>query len=295
MHQFRLVWTTILFCLILWVALSQARSMGAEFFFGQGVGGKFGIHKIRTDDSLVELARQYDVGYNEITAANPKVDPFIPNTGTSITIPRLWILPDVPVRRGIVINLAEMRLYYFSSRDSKLVETFPIGIGDEGWDTPTGMYRIIEKTVNPAWHVPRSIRRQNPELPKIVPPGGDNPLGSHALRLSRGGILIHGTNRPFGIGRRVSHGCIHLYPEDIATLFSKVVLGTGVTIVHQPVKVAAINDWVVVEIHEGGGKDREQKAIDLLKRKGLLAKVDIERLKVALQVKSGMPTDITRK
>lgn len=277
------------------VGLSRQRTEGAEFFFSQGVGGVFENHTIRSDDSLVELARHYDVGYSEITAANPRVDPFIPQMGTSVTIPRIWILPDIPLQRGIVINLSEMRLYFFHPKTRELVETFPVGIGDEGWDTPTGTYRIIEKVVHPAWHVPASIRRQRPELPKVLPPGGDNPLGSHALRLSSGSILIHGTNRPFGIGRRVSHGCIHLYPEDIATLYKKVPLGTSVTIVRQQVKVAEVNGWVVVEVHGDGGSDLEHEALTLLKRRGLLAKADIGKLKVALRLNLGTPTDITRK
>ncbi len=282
-------------CTIWVVVPSQEYSLGAEYCFNQDVGGILSIHTIKSDDSLIELARRYDVGFNEITAANPKIDPFIPLAGTRVTIPRSWILPDVPQHQGIVINLAEMRLYYFTPRNRECVETFPIGIGDEGWDTPTGTYRITEKKVNPAWHVPGSILKQRPELPKVLPPGDDNPLGSHALRLSGGKIMIHGTNRPFGIGRRVSHGCIHLYPEDIATFFHKVAIGTSVTIVQQPVKAAAVNGWVVVEIHEGGARELERKAVDLLKKKGLLARVDLDRLKVAIQARSGMPTDITRK
>ncbi|NVN89819.1 MAG: L,D-transpeptidase family protein [Desulfuromonadales bacterium] len=288
-------WKALLLCVICLVGLSRQRTEGAEFFFSQGVGGVFENHTIRSDDSLVELARHYDVGYSEITAANPRVDPFIPQMGTSVTIPRIWILPDIPLQRGIVINLSEMRLYFFHPKTRELVETFPVGIGDEGWDTPTGTYRIIEKVVHPAWHVPASIRRQRPELPKVLPPGGDNPLGSHALRLSSGSILIHGTNRPFGIGRRVSHGCIHLYPEDIATLYKKVPLGTSVTIVRQQVKVAEVNGWVVVEVHGDGGSDLEHEALTLLKRRGLLAKADIGKLKVALRLNLGTPTDITRK
>jgi L,D-transpeptidase ErfK/SrfK len=284
----------VLFCLICLVGLSHQHGHGAEYLFSQGVGGIFGSHTIGSDDSLVELARHYDVGYNEITSANRRVDPFIPQVGTSVTIPRIWILPDASPRKGIVINLAEMRLYYFHPRTRDLVETFPVGIGDEGWDTPTGTYRIIQKIVNPAWHVPVSIRRKRPELPKVFPPGGDNPLGSHALRLSSGKLLIHGTNRPFGIGRKVSHGCIHLYPEDIVTLFHKVPLGTRVAIVRQQVKAAEVNGWVVVEIHGEEGENLEREALRVLKRKGLLARADIGRLKVALRVRSGVPTDITR-
>lgn len=274
---------------------SEQPAFGAELRFRQGVGGTVRIHTIRDDDSLVELARVYDVGYNEIAAANPEVDPFVPEVGTRVTIPGRWILPDVPIRRGIIINLAEMRLYYFHPRTRDLIATFPVGIGDEGWDTPTGTYRIIEKIVNPVWHVPLSIRAQKPELPEVVPPGPDNPLGTHAMRLSIGTVLIHGTDRPFGIGRRVSHGCIHLYPEDIATLFRKVRLGTRVTIVRQPVKAATVNGRVLVEIHEDSNEDLESEAVNLLGNRGLLTRIDIGRLKAALRVKSGIPTDVTGK
>lgn len=288
-------WKVPLFCLICLTGLYRQPIRGAEYLFSQGVGGIFGNHTIVSDDSLVELARHYDLGYNEITTANPGVDPFIPTVGSAVAIPRIWILPDAPVQRGIIINLSEMRLYAFHPKTRGLVETFPVGIGDEGWVTPTGTYRVSEKMVNPAWHVPASIRRERPELPKVVAPGGGNPLGSHALRLSGGRILIHGTNRPFGIGRQVSHGCIHLYPEDIVTLFRTVPLGTPVSIVRQQVKATEVSGWVVVEIHGDGGRDLEREALQLLKRKGLLAKADLGRLRAAIRVASGMPTDITRK
>ena len=293
-HRSYLLRTTILLCLIWGAGQSQQRASGAELLFIQGVGGAVGIHTISDDESLVELARRYDVGYNEITDANPEVDPFVPDVGTKVKIPGRWILPDVPMQNGIVINLAEMRLYYFHPSFRALVETFPIGIGDEGWDTPTGTYQIIEKIVNPAWHVPVSIRAEKPDLPEIVPPGPDNPLGTHALRLSIGTVLIHGTNRPFAVGRRVSHGCIRLYPEDIPELFRKVKLGTSVTIVRQQVKAADVNGRVLVEIHEYGGDDLEQEAVNLLKTKGLIDKVDLGRLKAALRDKIGDPEGYNR-
>ena len=252
-----------------------------------------GYHTITAVDSLVELAWRNDVGYNEITAANPGVDPFDPEEGISVKIPERWILPDVPRLKGIVINLAEMRLYYFNSRNRDLVDTYPIGIGDEGWDTPIGTYRIIEKIVNPVWYVPASIRAQKPKLPPIVPPGPDNPLGTHALRLSIDTVLIHGTDRPYGIGRRVSHGCIHLYPEDIIELFRKVKLGTQVTIIRQQVKATVADGRVLVEIHGNGPDDAYQEALELLQKKGLVSKVNLVKLVAAVFANSGLPTDVT--
>jgi L,D-transpeptidase ErfK/SrfK len=266
-----------------------------EVRFHQGLGGVVSRVTVGADDSLIELARSYDIGYNEIVAANPGVDPFIPTEGTEVIIPSAWLLPDVPKREGIVINLAEMRLYLFPSRKSNSVETFPLGIGDEGWDTPTGTYRITEKTKNPAWYVPPSIRAYKPDLPKIVPAGPDNPLGTHALRLSHGTVLIHGTNRPFGIGRRVSHGCVHLYPEDIEVLFRKVKLGVMVTIIRQQVKATLADGRVLVEVHVNGDENLEQEALTLLEKKGLLAKVDLDALKAAVLDGLGVPTDVTRK
>lgn len=263
--------------------------------FHQGLGGLVSRVTVGADDSLIELARLYDIGYNEIVAANPGVDPFIPTEGSEVTIPGAWLLPDVPKREGIVINLAEMRLYLFPSRQSNSVETFPLGIGDVGWDTPTGTYRITEKTENPAWHVPPSIRAQEPDLPNLVPAGPDNPLGTHALRLSNGMVLIHGTNRPFGIGRRVSHGCVHLYPEDIRVLFRKVKLGVMVAIIRQQVKATLADGRVLVEVHVDGDENLEQEALTLLKKKGLLAKVDRDALKAAVRDGLGVPTDVTRK
>ncbi len=252
--------------------------------------GTIHVEVVKEDDSLIEMARRFDVGYNGISAANEGVDPFVPETGVTVLVPTQWILPDVPVRRGIVINVAEMRLYSFHPRAREMVETFPVGIGDEGWDTPTGRYRIIEKIVNPAWHVPASIRAQKPELPAVVPPGPDNPLGTHALRLSIGAVLIHGTYRPYGIGRRVSHGCIHLYPEDIVQLYQRVKTGTSVQIVNQPVKIGIRNGRVFAEAH----RDDREEALRILKKKKLTARVSMEKLHVVLKQKRGLPEDISR-
>ena len=286
-------WLFFLILLSVMTAYHPAHAVEARFH--QGLGGSVRHVIAEADDTLLELARTYDIGYNDITAANPGVDPFMPVEGTLVTIPTAWLLPDVPKKVGIVINLAEMRLYYFRSPKSRDVETFPIGIGDEGWETPTGSYQIIEKIVNPSWYVPDSIRTHEPERPKIMPPGPDNPLGTHALRLSIRTVLIHGTNRPFGIGRRVSHGCIHLYPEDIKVLFRRIKLGTRVTIVRQQVKATEAGGRVLVEVHADGNENLEQEALGLLVRKGLLARVDLAALKAAVRAGSGVPTDVTRK
>lgn len=213
-------------CALLFVAsflLTIPPISSAEVYLyreGETVIGYVQTYKANNNESLIEIARKYDLGYNEIADANPDLEPFVPGEGISVKIPTSWILPDVTSYEGIVINLAEMRLYYFFTEGgSRFVTTFPIGIGKEGNNTPTGNFRVIEKIVNPSWYVPESIKKEKPYLPKVLPPGPDNPLGSHAIRLSSRTILIHGTNKPWGVGRRASHGCIRLYPEDIPKLF----------------------------------------------------------------------------
>jgi len=253
-------------------------------------------YKVKDNESLIEIARKFGIGFNEIADSNPDHDPFVPGTGMSVKIPTSWILPDIALYNGIVINLSELRLYYFlRQRGSMSVMTFPIGIGSEGTDTPVGNFRVIKKIVSPSWYVPESIRKEKPTLPKVVPPGPDNPLGSHALRLSLGTILIHGTNKPYGVGRRVSHGCIRLYPEDIPKLFQSVPKGVSVTIARQPVKVGIKNNKVYIEVH----KDKFlhinyfNETVNLLRKKNLYKGVDKEKMLSALREKSGIPVDIS--
>ncbi len=218
---------------------------------GQDVIGQTQQTHSRQEDTLSDIARKYDLGYDEIVAANPDVDPWLPGEGTAVILPTRFILPPGP-REGIVINLAELRLYYFPP-DGKRVITHPIGIGREGWSTPTGEMRIVAKTPNPEWRPPETIRAEHAAngdpLPKVVPPGPDNPLGDFAMRLSNPMYLLHGTNKPWGVGMRVSHGCIRLYPEDIKTLFPLVKEGTPVRIINQPYKAGWLGDMLFVEAH----------------------------------------------
>jgi L,D-transpeptidase ErfK/SrfK len=264
---------------------------------GKTVIGSLQTYTVKYEESLVEIARKFDLGYQEIVDANPDFDPFIPGTGVSVQIPTSWILPDVTPYEGIIINLSEMRLFYFFKRKSStLVMTLPIGIGREGFSTPVGRFSIVEKTVNPSWYVPESIQEEKPELPKVVPPGPDNPLGSHALRLSLGSVLIHGTNKPWGVGRRVSHGCIRLYPEDIPWLFKAVSKGTPVTIVQQPVKVGIRDKNVFIEVHNDnpeGNINYFQEAVNLLIKKELIRDISTDKLYKALKEKRGIPVNIS--
>jgi len=207
------------------------------------------------EDTLLDIARRFDIGYNEIVMANPNLDPWLPGANQRVLVPNRFILPDAP-HKGIVINLAEMRLYYYppKKKGQQQVVTHPIGVGREGWTTPLGKTRIIQKKKDPTWTPPASILAEHLEkgdpLPKVVPAGPDNPLGAFAMRLGMPGYLLHGTNRPFGVGMRVSHGCIRLFPEDIEHLFGIVAVNTPVEILYQPYKAALDGDALYLEAHQ---------------------------------------------
>lgn len=226
--------------------------------------GKTITVEARESDTFVALARRHNVGYRELRLANPDVDPWLPGAGTPVTLPTRYILPDAD-RRGLVLNIAEMRLYYFPPAGSQYhgkVITYPLGIGREGWDTPLGRTTITRTAADPTWTPPESIREEHAEagdpLPRVVPPGPDNPLGRHALYLGFPAYLLHGTNKPAGIGLRVSHGCIRLYPEDIAALYSMIEPGTPVNIVNQPYKTGWHAGELYLEAHppDADGKGR---------------------------------------
>jgi L,D-transpeptidase ErfK/SrfK len=296
-HSFSLTLIAVVALLSLSVPVSGSN---AYHFDNQNeVLGKIQRYIVKNNESLYEIARTYKTGFDEIVAANPGIDPYVPGKGTKIILPTYWILPETKRATGIVINLSEMRLYYFYKKHGEMiVKTYPIGIGDEGSDTPLGTFKVIEKIVHPAWSVPDSIRKEKPELPAVVPPGPDNPMGSHALRLSKRTVLIHGTDVPWGIGRRVSHGCIRLYPEDIVELFNLAPVNTRVTIFQQPVKVGVAHEKVYVEIHE----DIDLKAYDylgkakaLLRKKYLYDRVDMLKLAAAVSKKRGFPVDVSLK
>lgn len=192
------------------------------------------------EDTFSDIARRFNLGYGEMKLANPGVDPWLPGDTTPTLLPTQFILPDAP-RDGIVLNVATMRLFYYppeSETQTPAVITHPVGIGRVDWATPTGATEVVGKARDPVWYVPRSIREEHAAagdpLPHVVPPGPDNPLGEFVLQLGIPGYLIHGTNQPYGVGMRVSHGCVRLYPEDIAPLFEEIPIGTAVHIVDQP-------------------------------------------------------------
>ncbi|MGI9493962.1 MAG: L,D-transpeptidase family protein [Geminicoccaceae bacterium] len=215
------------------------------------------------DDTLLELARQYKLGYVEIVAANPDTDPWIPGEGTDVVLPTIHLMPKIndAEPEGIIINLADMRLYFFQKRGDA-PKSFPIGIGRDGLGTPTGETKVVGKRANPSWHPTERMRKEDPELPEVVPPGPDNPLGTHAMYLGWSQYLIHGTNQPWGVGRRVSSGCVRMYPEDVESLFEMVEVGTKVTVIDQPIKFGWIGGELYMEAHP------TQKQSDQLESKG---------------------------
>jgi L,D-transpeptidase ErfK/SrfK len=206
-----------------------------------GVVGTLQATIANEEDTLSDIARRFNLGYDEVVNANPGVDPWLPGAGTRIVLPTQFILPDAP-HEGVVVNLAALRLFYFpkpeKKGDPRVVLTMPIGVGMVGWATPTGTTKITSKRKDPYWTPPESVRKEHAAegdiLPPRVPPGPDNPLGAFAMNLGWPSYLMHGTNKPAGVGMRASHGCIRLYPEDIATIFPMVPVGTKVTVVNQP-------------------------------------------------------------
>jgi L,D-transpeptidase ErfK/SrfK len=213
---------------------------------GQKVIGEIREYVVQPGEGMNDIARKFDVGYTALAAANPGVDQFAPGVGRRLIIPSLYILPDTP-RQGIVMNLGQYRMFYFPPGGDR-VFTYPIGVGVIGWKTPLGATRVVRKDTNPTWYPPPSIRAERPELPAIVPPGPDNPLGTYALYLGWPRFLIHDTNKPDGVGRNVSHGCIHLYPDDVAQLYPMVTTGTSVRAVNEPVTAGWNGNQLLVKV-----------------------------------------------
>jgi len=241
-----------------------------ELAKGQELIGETQLIFARYENTFSAIGRQYNLGYEEMRSANPGVDQWLPGEGTPIYLPTQSILPEGP-REGIVVNVPAMRLYYFTTEKGTTekgttekgaaqgapailkVTSHPIGIGVEGWATPFGEAKVTQKVKDPIWYVPASIRKEHADrgdpLPSVVKAGPDNPLGAYALTLSLPSYLIHGTNKPAGVGMRSSHGCIRLYPEDIEALFSRVPRGTAVRIVNQPVLAGWRDGQLYLEVH----------------------------------------------
>lgn len=273
---------------------------------GDALIGSITAVTARHEDTLPDLARAHAVGYAQIVAANPGVDPWLPGEGTDIVLPTRHVLPDVP-RTGLVLNLPEFRLYYYHPPQPgkpRALSTYPVSIGDADWRTPLGLTRVVSKAKNPSWRPPASIRaehaRNGEVLPAVVPPGPDNPLGEFALRLAVPGYLIHGTNKPYGIGMRVTHGCVRLYPEHIARLYRELPIGTPVRIIDQPVKAGWDGGVLYLEVHAPLAESRAEASVTAAVRaviaatKGRAAAIDWDAVARAARERRGVPVPVSR-
>ena len=260
------------------------------------------------EDTMLDIARNNGLGFTELMAVNLGVDPWIPGEGLRVALPTAHILPDAP-RRGIVVNIAELRLYYYPPGRGPVV-SMPIGVGRDGFTTPYGTTKVTRKAVRPTWYPTQNTRADRPELPGAVPAGPDNPLGEYALYLGWPTYLIHGTNQPYGVGRRVSRGCIRLYPEDIERLFKMVPEGTPVTVVAQPVKLGWRGGNLYIEVSpslaqvdqiEEKGRPEPDPVPELADPDRILAaagdeigRLDWNAISQALERRQGIPIRITR-
>lgn len=259
------------------------------------VGASY-VHLITPGETLIELARHAGVGYGALLQANPDTDPWRPRAGTEILIPRTTVIP-YESQSGITVNLAEKRLYLIQQEqhDSR-IRVYPIGIGREGSDTPTGSYRVVNMISNPSWTPPASIRVERPELPAIIPPGPDNPLGDYWIGLSEHQIGLHGTNRPYGIGRQVSSGCIRLYPEHIDALFRHIHIGMPVTIIDSPLKLGFMDDLLYLEAHPDPDSKVPAPLTEIMRQRDLIApgeQIDWHKVRLLLDQRTGVPHPIS--
>lgn len=272
---------------------------------GDDIIGQSRHVKVKYGDTIASIGQRYDVGVQEMKDANPHIkNPLHLEVGDALNIPSQYILPPPKYRKGIVINVAELRLYYFSP-DGKSVSTYPVALGRESWRTPTGNTTIIRKKMNPSWRVPESIRKhvlavKGERLPKVVPPGEDNPLGKYALYLGMNGYLIHGTNAPESIGYLVSSGCIRMFNKDVAELYHKVPKGTPVAIIHYPNKAGWRNNKLYLEVHKpiteksGSYASQTIPAEEAIRQvsQGRNVNLDKQTINNALKKHSGDPTAI---
>lgn len=257
------------------------------------VVGSIQHYRIKKGDDLLELARYYGLGYSEIGVMYRGWDPFLPPVGAEMIIPTLWIVPNNHGNQ-IIVNTGEMRLYYFINNNTQ-VYTFPIGMGVLDFKTPQGKFRVIEKKVNPTWHIPKSLQKKY-EMAEM-PPGPDNPLGEYKLTLSWGDYGIHGTAMPLGVGRLVSHGCTRMYPEHIKKLFPMVPMGTSVEYVYEPAKVGFRQGRIYLSVHDDVYfkiPSMILHVLNLLEQRGLADQVNMLKVMQTVEEQDGMPVDITK-
>lgn len=274
---------------------------------GSRLIGQNMFHEVADDGgSLEAIAKKYNVGFLALLQANPGVDPYVPRAGSVLTIPGQMLLPDAP-REGLVLNLAELRVYYYPAGKNS-VTVYPIGIGQLGGDTltPTMVTRVSDKRANPTWTPTANIRARylanGIKLPAVVPAGPDNPMGHHAIRLAAyGGVyLLHGTNADFGIGMRVSSGCIRLRDDDIKALYREMPVGTPVRIINTPIKVSVEPDGRrLVEVHQPLSKaiEDDPKVLPIVLSEQMkqfqgAPETDAQVMEQAIRHRSGMPVEV---
>ncbi|MGH7896724.1 MAG: L,D-transpeptidase family protein [Candidatus Binatia bacterium] len=265
-----------------------------------GLVGRLQYERVRSGDTLLDIARGAGLGYQQVQDANPGVDEWVPKPDTKLELPSRWIVPRSKYR-GVVINIPEMRLYLFpeTAQPGTEVEvrTWPIGIGTDETPSPVVSFKIRSKEQNPTWVIPDSILKTRDDPRRVIPPGPDNPLGDYRMRLSYDLYAIHGTDTPWAIGRLTTHGCIRLYPEDIPELFDLVRIGTPGELIYQPVKLGKEAGDVYVEIHPDIYRripNFERHALRELERSGVQSQVDPELFRAAVKAKRGVPTNVTR-
>jgi L,D-transpeptidase ErfK/SrfK len=292
----------------------EVRAGAAEYLLppnGDNVIGVVTTAVAEHEDTLLDIGRRYGVGYEEIIAANPGIDPWLPGAGTEVLIPSRFVIPQAD-RTGIVVNLPEHRLYYFPPHQPgqpRVVRTYPISTGKMDWKTPLGLTKVVSKQERPNWNPPESVRLEHiakgDPLPKVVPPGPDNPLGEYAMRLGipSGAYLIHGTNRPAGVGMQVTHGCIRMFPEDIAEFFTMVPVNTQVNLLDQTTKVGWSRGTLYLERQaplEGTQDPTHMDPVELERAvaaatAGLDVTVDWDSARTAFQQATGVPVPIGRR
>lgn len=286
--------------------LEAAPTQARTFALGGDVVGELVLISTVRKDTIADIARTYSQGYREMRMANPDVDPWLTGEDTEVIIPSLYVLPAAP-REGVVINVPEMRMYYYpkvAKGEKPVVASYPISIGRQDWSTPKGTTKVVSKVKDPSWTPPASIRKEHAAegdiLPAVVPPGPNNPLGAFALRLGFDGYLIHGTDKPYGIGMRVTHGCMRLYPQDIERVFHSVPVGTTVRLVNEPFKLGLSHGRLMLEVHpplEEDHKRFEDRFTHVMKI--LTARypqhelrLDWESVRAAVYRADGVPRDI---
>ena len=290
--------SSFLFCFLFVFFCKTAAAESYRYNFGSERSGENTVlgfeqyHVVKPNETLLDIARDYGLGYNEITILYPELDPWVPGKDRNLVIPTRWILPSTKTEE-VVINIPEMRLYRFMKKIG-MVKTYPIGIGREGFETPVGNFHVIVQEENPTWSVPPSAREAY-NGKSIIPPGPENPLGDFWIGLSAEHIGIHGTNFPWAVGRRTSRGCIRLYPEHISIFYEEVKVGTKIEIIYEPVKIGVTENVIYVEVHPDIYNiipDMMKHTEDLIYKKGIADQIDWDTVYQCVAAKKGIPVPI---